>query len=72
MKRFISVSAFEFSLTWPSIYYINNDSRYDVKCTVESDNRGLLIDRYFLKIEGTQENIQAFIDYLKHEGFKIK
>jgi len=72
MKRYVSVSAFEFSTKWPSDYYIHNDYRLDVKCTIESCDKGLLFNKYFLKLEGTEENIQVFIDYLKHEGFKIK
>lgn len=72
MKRLISVSAFEFSTKWPSGSYINEDYRFNVNCTVISKNIGIIKDKYLLKLEGTEENIQMFLDYLKHEGFKIK
>ena len=72
MKRLISVSAFEFSTKWPSRSYINTHYRFNVNCTVVSSDIGILKDKYLLKSEGTKENIQMFLDYLKHEGFKIQ
>lgn len=72
MKRLVSVSAFEFSITWPSYTYLYKDYRYDVKCTVLRRNLGLLKDSYLLELKGKEENIQMFLDYLKYEGFKIK
>ena len=72
MKRYISVSVREFSTKWPSIYYINNHYSYNINCTIESSDKGIFIDKYYLRLEGTEENIEAFVDYLKHEGFKIK
>ena len=72
MKRLVSVSAFEFSTKWPSRSYINKHYRFNVNCTVVSKDIGLLKDKYLLELEGTEENIQMFLDYLKHEGFKIQ
>lgn len=72
MKRLVRVSAFEFSTTRPSYTYILGTNNFDVKCTIMNDNRGLLWDKYTLKLEGSDENIQMFLDYLKCEGFKIK
>lgn len=72
MRRLVSVSAFEFSTKWPSGNYIYNYDRFNIKCTVESKNIGLLRDKYILKLEGTEENIQMFLDYLKYEGFRIR
>lgn len=72
MKRLISVSSFEFSTKWPSRSYINKYYRFNVNCTVLSSEIGLFNNKYLLKLEGTEENIQMFLDYLKHEGFKIR
>lgn len=72
MKRLVSVSAFEFSTKWPSRNYINKYSRFNINCTIVSRDIGLIKDKYLLKLEGTDENIQMFLDYLEHEGFKIK
>ena len=72
MKRVVRVSAFEFSTACPSYNYISGTNNFGVKCTVMSENRGLLWDKYTLKLEGSDENIQMFLDYLKCEGFKIK
>ena len=72
MKRLVSVSAFEFSTKWPSLNYINRHYMFNINCIVVSSDRGNLFDKYLLKLEGTEEDIQMFLDYLKHEGFKIK
>ena len=72
MKRLVGVSAFEFSTKWPSYTYINKDYMYNVKCTVLRRNLGLLKDSYLLELNGKEEDIQMFLDYLKYEGFRIK
>lgn len=72
MKRLVFVSAFEFSITFPSPHYIYKYDEFDIRCTVISQDRGLLWDKYTLKLEGDAEDIQMFLDYLKCEGFKIK
>lgn len=73
MERLVRVSAFEFSTKWPSYTYIHSEySEFNVKCKILTEDRGLLWDRYTLKLEGAAEDIQMFLDYLKHEGFKIK
>lgn len=72
MKRLVRVSAFEFSTTYPSCNYVSGTNKFGVKCTIMSKNRGLLWDKYTLKLDGSNENIQMFLDYLKCEGFKIK
>lgn len=72
MKRLISVSAHEFTTKWPSSYYIKKHYSFNVNCNVVSRDIGILKDKYLLKLEGTEENIQMFLDYLKHEGFKMK
>ena len=71
MKRLISVSAFEFSTKWPSRTYIDEYYRFHLKCTIISSKIGFFKDKYLLNLEGTEENIQMFIDYLKFEGFKF-
>lgn len=72
MKRLISVSAFEFSTKWPSSTYISNHSDYYIRCNVVSKDMGVFKDKYLLELEGSVENIQNFLEYLKYEGFKIK
>lgn len=72
MKRLVNVSAFEISTKWPSRSYINKYYKFNVNCTIVSSNIGLLKDKYLLKLKGTEENIQMFLDYLKHEGFRIR
>ena len=69
MERLISVSAFGLFTDWACI---NEDFTFDVYCTIISSNTGILKDKYCLKLEGTETNIQMFVDYLKHKGFKIK
>ena len=71
MERLVKVSVFEFATKYSSNYYIYKATEYDVKCTVVDRNMGLLKDKYLLKLKGTAENIQNFLDYLKYEGFKI-
>ena len=72
MKRLVSVSVFEFSTQWPSLAYITKDYMFNIKCTIVSSDMRILQDKYLLKLEGSEEDIQKFLDYLKYEGFKIK
>lgn len=72
MKRLISVSVCDFFTTWPSSTYISNYRDYHIKCNVVSSDIGVFKDKYLLELEGTVENIQNFLEYLKYEGFKIK
>ena len=72
MKRLVSVSAFDFSIKWPSYTYFNYSYKYNISCTILSRKLGLLKDSYLLELNGKEEDIQMFLDYLKYEGFKIK
>lgn len=72
MKRIVSVSAWEFSTKCPSYNYVSKADNFGVKSTIMSKNLGLIFDRYALQLEGSEENVQMFLDYLKCEGFKIK
>lgn len=72
MKRLISVSVYDFSIPFASRYYITKYYNFNLECTIMSRDLGLIRDRYLLQLVGSEENIQMFIDYLKHEGFKIK
>ncbi len=72
MIRLVSVSAFEFSTKLPSRSYINKHYSFNINCTIVDKNIGFLNDKYLLKLEGTEENIQMFLDFLKHKGFKIR
>lgn len=71
MKRLVSVSASDFSTKWPSKRYINKHCMFNVNCKIVSAYIGIFKDTYHLILEGTEENIQMFLDYLKREGFKI-
>lgn len=72
MKRLVCVSAFEFSITWPSGIYILNYDDYNINCRIVDENSGFLIDKYILELDGRSEDIQMFLDYLKFSGFKIR
>ena len=72
MKHLASISASEFSTTWPSRNYIDDHKKYNIKCKVVDSNIGLFKDKYLIELDGSSENIQRFLTYLKHEGFKIK
>ncbi len=71
IKRHFSISATEFSTIWPARSYLNDDYKFDVECTVKSDNHGFFKMKYFIMVEGEKQNIADFIEYLKHEGFKV-
>ena len=72
MKRLVNVSVLEFSTMWPSSTYIHNYRRYKIKLKIVSENIGIFKDKYLLALDGSMENIQNFLKYLKFEGFKIK
>lgn len=72
MKRLVNISVSTFSTKWPSSDYIDEYDRFNIDCTEVSENIGVFKDKYLLKLEGTKENIQMFLDYLKFEGFKIQ
>ncbi len=71
MKKIVRVSVFEFALQWRSSHYINRYSDYDLKCNILSRDLGVFWDKYVLQLEGSPDNIQLFLDYLKCEKFKI-
>lgn len=72
VKRYFLIFATEFFTKWPARSYLSDEYKFDVKCTVKSDNNGLFIMRYFILVEGEEKNIDNFISYLRHEGFRIK
>ena len=71
MERIIKVSAFEFAIAQSSSYYVHKYDEYGLKGNVVDSNRGILWDKYVLRLKGSDENIQLFLDYLKSVGFKI-
>ncbi len=71
MKRLVSVSVAFYSII-PISSYINKYHEFSIRCTIVKKDIGILKDKYLLKLEGTEDDIQMFIDYLKYEGFKIK
>jgi hypothetical protein len=71
MERIIKVSAFEFAIAQSSLYYVHKYDEYGLKGQVVDSNRGILWDKYVLRLNGSAENIQLFLDYLKSVGFKI-
>ena len=71
MKRLVKVSVSDLLKTYTSSSYIDEYSDYNIKCTVVSQNYGILKDTYILRLEGDAENIQMFLDYLKYEKFRI-
>ena len=71
MKRIVKVSVFEFAITYTSLYYVYKYDEYNLKGKVVDTNRGILFDKYVLRLEGASEDIEMFLDYLKSVGFKI-
>lgn len=71
MKRLVSVSASDIFIKYASGYYISRHYSFNVACNVISQEIGLFRDKYLLQLSGTEEDIQMFVAYLKHEGFKI-
>ena len=72
MERLISVSAFEFLIERSSLSIIQNYREFNLECKRISEYRGYFKDKYILKLNGEEKNIQMYIDYLKLEGFKVK
>lgn len=72
MIRLVSVSVREIFSTYPSWYYLEKNGNYDVVCTKLDVKVGHFKDKFVLRLEGTSENIQLFLDYLSSNGFKIK
>lgn len=72
MRRIVKVSLFEFTSKWPSRTYINKYHDYGIKCSILSSDLGILWDKYVLRLEGSVENMELYLNYLKCEGFKIK
>lgn len=70
MKRLIRVSSDKMSRK-----YLEEQPQYNVYCSY-SHNKAImtpyLSSTVSLEVEGEEENIQRYIEYLKSEGFKIK
>lgn len=71
MKKIVLVSAREFSLRYPSTYYLAKAWHFDVKCTMIQDIFCYFKYKHTLQLEGGAENIQLFLDYLRCQGFKV-
>ena len=73
MKAPVTAKANEFKFpTWRHAEEcIEKDKKYGVKCTSQF-NMGLLNNTYELCIEGTEKNINNFLNFLEMKGFKIK
>lgn len=73
MKVHIKAKANEFKFaTWSQAEEcIEKHNEYGVKCKTQF-NMWLLNNTYELCIEGTEENINDFLSFLKMKGFKIK
>lgn len=70
MKRLVNVSALDSK--WPRHLIRKKSDEYDVDCSIESEHFGVFRNKYLLKLEGSEENIQLFLAFLKYSGFKIK
>ena len=70
MKRLIRLSSDKMSRK-----YLGEQPQYNVYCSY-SHNKAImtpyLSSTVSLEVEGEEENIQRYIEYLKSEGFKIK
>ena len=72
MKRLVNVSESEFSTKWPMGHYLGWQPEYNVHCYIEKRDIGVFHSKYLLEVEGTEENIQMYIEHLKYIGFKIR
>lgn len=73
MKIHVKAKASEFKFaTWREAdNCIEKHKEYEVKCDVRRD-LGLLNNTYELCLEGTEENLNNFLSFLRMKGFKIK
>ena len=56
----------------PSMHHLSKAKEFNVKCKILHRNTGIYVDKYALKLEGSNEDIRSFISYLKYVGFNIK
>ena len=71
MKRLIILSDTESETLWPSSYFILKYQQFNINCREISRNVGLFKDGYLLELEGSKDNIEKYISYLKDKGFKV-
>lgn len=73
MKNHVIAKAGDFKFTgWQAKKCINNAKKYDVICEVVDKDMALFSTNYKLMLDGTEKNIEEFLNYLKMMGFKIK
>lgn len=72
MKQIVRVSTHILRILYSSKYYVDRAQKYNIKCTMLRYRLGFFRDRFLLKLEGSEENIQMFLNYLKNEGFTIE
>ena len=72
MQVYVKAVAKDSKLTWPSGNYISNYEKFNIKCIICDENLGLFKDKYKLNLQGSRENINSFISYLRMNNFKIE
>lgn len=73
MKIHVKAKASDFKFaTWTEADdCIEKHKKYGVKCEMQR-NWGFLSNTYDLCMEGTEENLNDFLSFLRMKGFKIK
>ena len=51
---------------------IDESKKYDIECKIIDEKMALFSTVFKLRLEGSEENIEDFLNYLKMMGFKIK
>lgn len=74
MKIHVKAKAneFKFVTVKESDDCIKKCKEYKVKCDILRLELGLFNNTYHLRIEGTEKDVEAFLEFLRMEGFKIK
>ena len=72
MERIIEVSIFTLSLTQRSTRFISSYIEFDIKCDILFRDVTVFWDKYILKLNGDEKDIQRYIDHLLNLGFKIR
>lgn len=71
MQCLVNVLTYDFSISCPSRCYIDYYKEYNITCRIVTCDLGIFRDKYLLELDGSQDNIEGFLDFLKQQRFKI-
>lgn len=72
MRQFVKAVVNYHKLKWPSDDYISDYKKFNIKCKILDKDFSILNDKYELCLEGSKEDIESFMSYLRMKGFKFK